>query len=180
MSQNHLRMLQQARRARDGSPSHALAFLDTKDGRKVRDDASFSILGSFGPVSIYRRRHLTVAVSFPPHPSHTHLSTRPSPSLPTPPQSSTDNYSLVIDLSSILPTFLVTDLSRNLVAYHLERFQDQFFTAPPAWFTVYMWLEVVYHVPISLWLGWGLWNGEFLGSLIYSLLFCEGLFVVGR
>ncbi|ETI27416.1 hypothetical protein G647_09606 [Cladophialophora carrionii CBS 160.54] len=21
-----------------------------------------------------------------------------------------------------------------------------------------MWLELVYHVPVSLWLGWGLWN----------------------
>jgi hypothetical protein len=69
-------------------------------------------------------------------------------------------FRLVIDLSSILPSFLVTPLSRSLVSYHLERFQDQFFTSPPAWFTVYMWLELVYHVPVSLWLGWGLWNGE--------------------
>ncbi len=73
----------------------------------------------------------------------------------------------MIDLSTLLPTFLITDLSRNIVSYHLERFQDQFFTSPPAWFTLYMWLELVYHVPVTLWLLWGIWNGE---SLVQEML----------
>ncbi|OAL39315.1 hypothetical protein AYO20_01185 [Fonsecaea nubica] len=80
-------------------------------------------------------------------------------------------YSLV-DLASILPSFLVSPLSHTLRAYQLERFQDQFFVSPPAWFTAYMWIEAVYHVPISLWMVWGLFNDHPLVPLhllIFSL-----------
>ncbi|KAH0831673.1 hypothetical protein FOPE_02890 [Fonsecaea pedrosoi] len=78
----------------------------------------------------------------------------------------------LVDLASILPSFLVSPLSHTLLAYQLERFQDQFFVSPPAWFTAYMWIEAVYHVPISLWMVWGLFNDHPLVPLhllIFSL-----------
>ncbi|OAP59877.1 hypothetical protein AYL99_04879 [Fonsecaea erecta] len=62
----------------------------------------------------------------------------------------------LVDLASILPSILVSPLSHSLRAYQLQRFQDQFFVRPPAWFTAYMYLEAVYHVPISLWMVWGI------------------------
>lgn len=74
---------------------------------------------------------------------------------------------IVVDLADLLPEMLVTDLSRSLRSYQLARFQDRFFIAPPAWFTVYMYLEAVYHVPVSAWLIWAIPNG---GSALFPLL----------
>ncbi|KIX93579.1 uncharacterized protein Z520_10757 [Fonsecaea multimorphosa CBS 102226] len=78
----------------------------------------------------------------------------------------------LVDLASLLPPFLVSPLSHTLRAYQLERFQDQFFVNPPRWFTAYMWIEALYHVPISLWMVWGILNDHPLVPLhllIFSL-----------
>lgn len=78
----------------------------------------------------------------------------------------------LVDFSPILHSSLITPLSRSMVSYHLERFQDQFFTNPPAWFTVYTWIELLYHLPLSLWAVWGIWTDHPLvplNLLIFSL-----------
>lgn len=43
--------------------------------------------------------------------------------------------------------------------FYIETYQDQFFIAPPSWFGLYLWFEVLYHVPLSLWAVGGLWRG---------------------
>jgi hypothetical protein len=77
----------------------------------------------------------------------------------------------VVDLSSILPASPITPLSKQMVAFHIERFQDRFFTHPPSWFTLYMYLEAFYHVPISFWMVWGIWTGEFNSGRICPSFF---------
>ncbi|KIW91909.1 uncharacterized protein Z519_07879 [Cladophialophora bantiana CBS 173.52] len=64
----------------------------------------------------------------------------------------------LVDLCSILPSILVSPLSHSLRTYQLQRFQDKFFISPPAWFMAYMWIEATYHVPISLWMVWGIFK----------------------
>ncbi|KAH9824503.1 putative membrane protein [Teratosphaeria destructans] len=47
---------------------------------------------------------------------------------------------------ALKPTFMTT-----LRTFYIETYHDQFFTSPPAWFTMYMWMDVLYHVPLSIW-----------------------------
>ena len=39
----------------------------------------------------------------------------------------------------------------DLRCFYIETYHDQFFTYPPAWFTMYMWMELLYHTPLSVW-----------------------------
>ena len=35
--------------------------------------------------------------------------------------------------------------------FYIETYHDQLFISPPAWFTMYLWMEALYHVPLSVW-----------------------------
>lgn len=39
----------------------------------------------------------------------------------------------------------------DIRTFYIETYHDRFFSHPPAWFTMYLWLELVYHVPLSFW-----------------------------
>lgn len=39
----------------------------------------------------------------------------------------------------------------NLRQWYITTYRDQFFISPPAWFTMYIWMELFYHVPLSVW-----------------------------
>lgn len=68
----------------------------------------------------------------------------------------------VVDTVSLLPPFLQTNLSRILREFYVSRFHDKFFdndTPTPAWFSFFIWMELVYHVPLSVWAIFGLWKG---------------------
>ena len=39
----------------------------------------------------------------------------------------------------------------DIRTFYIETYHDRFFSSPPAWFTMYLWLELVYHVPLSFW-----------------------------
>lgn len=41
----------------------------------------------------------------------------------------------------------VTDLRK----WYITTYNDRFFTHPPAWFMMYMYMELIYHVPLSIW-----------------------------
>ncbi|KAI9756652.1 MAG: sterol homeostasis protein [Chaenotheca gracillima] len=45
----------------------------------------------------------------------------------------------------------VTAKGSALRTYYADAYQDKFFLDPPAWFTIYIWLEAVYHLPLSIW-----------------------------
>lgn len=47
-----------------------------------------------------------------------------------------------------------------LRTYYIETYQDQFFISPPPWFGLYLWFEVLYHVPVSVWAVGALLRGE--------------------
>ncbi|KAI4244784.1 MAG: hypothetical protein L6R42_010359, partial [Xanthoria sp. 1 TBL-2021] len=59
-----------------------------------------------------------------------------------------------IDLPALYPTSLTPTLLTTLRTYYHTTYKDQFFspTGPPtAWFSVFLWMEALYHVPLSLW-----------------------------
>ena len=39
----------------------------------------------------------------------------------------------------------------DLRTWYITTYHDRFFVTPPAWFNAYMWMEAVYHLPLSVW-----------------------------
>lgn len=39
----------------------------------------------------------------------------------------------------------------QLRLWYIATYRDQFFIEPPAWFTMYLWMELLYHVPLCVW-----------------------------
>lgn len=67
----------------------------------------------------------------------------------------------LIDTAPLQPTWAVTSLSTTLRTFYVNTYRDKFFESPtPAWFSAFIWMEVLYHVPASLWAVWGLLKGE--------------------
>ncbi|OQE36307.1 hypothetical protein PENCOP_c012G06384 [Penicillium coprophilum] len=58
---------------------------------------------------------------------------------------------LLIDTVPLLPTILQTNLSHRLRDFYITTYRDKFFEDPPTWFTVFIWMELLYHLPISIW-----------------------------
>lgn len=67
----------------------------------------------------------------------------------------------LIDTVPLQPTFLRTDLSKNLRDFYITTYRDKFFEEPaPVWFTTFIWMELLYHVPLSAWAVWALLRGN--------------------
>ncbi|KAJ5984582.1 hypothetical protein N7481_006681 [Penicillium waksmanii] len=63
----------------------------------------------------------------------------------------------LIDTAPLQPSWAVTSLSTTLRTFYVNTYRDKFFEPPtPAWFSAFIWMEVLYHVPASLWAVWGL------------------------
>ncbi|KAJ5443473.1 uncharacterized protein N7458_007345 [Penicillium daleae] len=63
----------------------------------------------------------------------------------------------LVDTVPLQPAWLRTDLSAQLREYYVATYRDKFFEDPaPVWFSAFVWMELVYHVPASLWAVWGL------------------------
>ncbi|KAJ6127573.1 hypothetical protein N7523_003185 [Penicillium sp. IBT 18751x] len=62
----------------------------------------------------------------------------------------------LIDAVPLLPPSMVTSLSHTLRDFYITTYRDKFFSEPPTWFTAFIWMELLYHVPLSLWAVWGL------------------------
>lgn len=60
---------------------------------------------------------------------------------------------LVVDLTPLYPASVhealpfLNDIRRWYIAQHA----DPLFISPPAWFTLYTWMELLYHLPWSIW-----------------------------
>lgn len=50
--------------------------------------------------------------------------------------------------------------AQKIQNFYVTSYKDKFFIDPPAWFGVYVLLEIVYHVPLSLWAIYGLYTGR--------------------
>lgn len=58
---------------------------------------------------------------------------------------------LTMDLPPFYPTSIVPDFMLKPSKYYIETYKDQFFVNPPRWFSFYMVLEGMYHIPLSIW-----------------------------
>jgi hypothetical protein len=68
----------------------------------------------------------------------------------------------LVDTVPLQPAWLRTDLSAQLREYYVATYRDKFFEDPaPVWFSAFVWMELVYHVPASLWAVWGLIRGMY-------------------
>ncbi|RMZ85303.1 hypothetical protein DV738_g112, partial [Chaetothyriales sp. CBS 135597] len=59
---------------------------------------------------------------------------------------------LLIDLVPFYPSALVPAVSQSIRKFYIETYRDRFFIAPPNWFRVYIGLEGVYHLPVTIWM----------------------------
>jgi hypothetical protein len=67
----------------------------------------------------------------------------------------------LIDTVPLQPSWMRTELSAQLREYYVATYKDKFFEDPaPVWFSAFIWMELLYHVPASLWAVWGLWRGR--------------------
>ncbi|TKX26663.1 hypothetical protein C1H76_1195 [Elsinoe australis] len=58
---------------------------------------------------------------------------------------------LNVDLYPLWPSQLRPAYMTTLRQFYISTYRDQFFVSPPAWFNVYIYLELIYHVPLCLW-----------------------------
>ncbi|KAL3471856.1 transmembrane protein 6/97 [Aspergillus californicus] len=59
---------------------------------------------------------------------------------------------LMVDAVPVLPSLLENSISLQLRDCYIDTFQDKFFEGPvPAWFTSFIWMELCYHLPLSVW-----------------------------
>ncbi|OKO89594.1 hypothetical protein PENSUB_13660 [Penicillium subrubescens] len=69
----------------------------------------------------------------------------------------------LIDTVPLQPSWMRTELSAQLREYYVATYKDKFFEDPaPVWFSAFIWMELLYHVPASLWAVWGLWRGALM------------------
>ncbi|KAF2137992.1 uncharacterized protein K452DRAFT_256741 [Aplosporella prunicola CBS 121167] len=57
----------------------------------------------------------------------------------------------LVDLTPLYPESMKPVFMMSLRKYYIDTYQDQFFIAPPAWFRMYMWMELLYHAPLCVW-----------------------------
>jgi hypothetical protein len=66
----------------------------------------------------------------------------------------------LVDTVPLQPSWMRTNLSAQLREYYVATYRDKFFEDPaPVWFSAFIWMELLYHVPASLWAVWGLKRG---------------------
>lgn len=56
-----------------------------------------------------------------------------------------------MDLVPFYPEALTPQFMLNIRMFYVETYHDKFFTHPPAWFNMYLWMELLYHTPLSVW-----------------------------
>lgn len=84
----------------------------------------------------------------------------------------------LVDTVPLQPAWLQTELSLRLREFYIATYRDKFFDVPaPVWFSAFIWMELLYHVPLSLWAVWGLLRGMFF-SLSSSQGFISSLLVL--
>lgn len=67
----------------------------------------------------------------------------------------------LVDTVPLQPQWIQTSLSSQLRTFYVSTYRDKFFEPPtPAWFNAFIWMELIYHVPASIWAIWGLWKGK--------------------
>lgn len=69
---------------------------------------------------------------------------------------------IAVDLAPLYHPSLTPKFVSALRDYYIATYSDRFFSPQaPAWFQVYIWMEALYHIPLSIWALKGLWQGTF-------------------
>src|SRR6266516_2502122 len=58
---------------------------------------------------------------------------------------------LLVDLYPLYPTSIRPQFLSTLRAFYIDMTKDQFFTRHMPFFTLYVWMELLYHLPLSIW-----------------------------
>lgn len=56
-----------------------------------------------------------------------------------------------VDLYPLYPDWIRPQFMHDIRTFYIDTYHDQFFTRPPAWFSMYAWMELLYHLPLSFW-----------------------------
>ncbi|KAM3065488.1 hypothetical protein ACMFMG_011625 [Clarireedia jacksonii] len=57
----------------------------------------------------------------------------------------------LMDLQTIYPASITPRFLTSIKDFYIETYHDQFFVSPPIYFQLFIWLELVVHVPVSFW-----------------------------
>ena len=67
-------------------------------------------------------------------------------------QNNSTHHVTVIDLVPFYPKTLVPRFSQTIRDFYITSYRDRFFIEPSNWFKMYIALEGLYHLPITLWM----------------------------
>ncbi|RMY04258.1 hypothetical protein D0868_07042 [Hortaea werneckii] len=67
----------------------------------------------------------------------------------------------------------------DIRTFYIDTYHDRFFSHPPAWFTMYLWLELVYHVPLSFWAVGALRRGSYCDLMWNAWRKSSSLLILG-
>ena len=70
-----------------------------------------------------------------------------------------------MDLVPLYPSNLRFQFTMDLRQWYIETYHDRFFVYPPPWFKAFMWMEALYHMPLSIWVIPAILRGRFVHSL---------------
>lgn len=62
-----------------------------------------------------------------------------------------DLTEVAVDLAGYYPASIRPAFTLTIRDYYVNTYRDRFFISPPLWFKGFLFLELVYHVPLSLW-----------------------------
>ena len=79
----------------------------------------------------------------------------------------------VVDLAPLYPAAIRPQVTVDIRTWYIATYKDRFFTDPPTWFRLYMLLEAVYHLPLSLWAVPALLRDDALVPLHLLVWACE-------
>jgi hypothetical protein len=75
-----------------------------------------------------------------------------------------------VDTFPFLPSFLQADFIWRLRQFYVDTYNDKFFQGAPApWFSAFVWMELLYHLPLSLWAIGALLRGKLAQRTCWGL-----------
>ncbi|KAB8292533.1 hypothetical protein EYC80_008243 [Monilinia laxa] len=57
----------------------------------------------------------------------------------------------LMDLQALYPPSLTPSFLTSIKNFYITTYNDQFFISPPIYFQLFIWLELLVHVPVSFW-----------------------------
>jgi EXPERA (EXPanded EBP superfamily) len=87
---------------------------------------------------------------------------------------------VAVDLTPFYPTSLKPQFLLDLRSWYITTYKDRFFVHPPAFFTTYVVLEAVYHLPLSIWAIRAILRGKFFPAKISPTVFRYWELMPGR